>query len=144
MLRSVWVGKEITMKVTSYLLAVVLLGVGMAAQTSSSGQAAGTQTKTMRQQRMEMMQQHMQEMKAQIAKMQANVDQMKANAAKIKDPAVRQQADLDAQMWQMMVDHMQGMQKMMAEHGGMMGGGMHMHHRGPRGTPPPPPSQQPQ
>ena len=130
------------MKATSYLLAVVLLGVGMAAQTSSSAQAAGTQTQTMRQQHMQMMQQHMQEMKEQIAKMQANVDQMKANAAKITDPAVRQQADLDAQMWQMMVDHMTGMQKMMAEHGGMMGRGMHhMHHPGGRGTPPPPAAQ---
>ena len=88
------------------------------------------------------MQQHMQEMKAQVAKMQANVDQMKANAAKITDPAARQQADLDAQMWQMMVDHMQGMQKMMGEH--MMHGGMGMRHHGPMGTPPPPPSAPPQ
>ena len=87
------------------------------------------------------MQQHMQEMKAQIEKMQGNVDQMKANAAKIKDPAAQQHATLDAQMWQMMVDHMKGMEKMMAEHGGMMGPGpgMHhpMHHPGAKGTPPP-------
>src|SRR5579864_2827553 len=131
------------MKPASLLLAVLFLSAGLVAQTSTQSTAPGTPAA--RQQHMMAMQQHMQEMKAQMAKMQANVDQMKANAANIKDPAVRQQADLDAQMWQMMVDHMQGMQKMMADHGGMMGGGMHhMHHPGAKGTPPPPPGTQPQ
>jgi outer membrane murein-binding lipoprotein Lpp len=132
------------MKLASFFLAVLFLSAGLAAQTSMQGTTQGTPTPP-HHQHMMAMQQHMQEMKAQIAKMQANVDQMKANADKIKDPAVRQQADLDAQMWQMMVDHMQGMQQMMAEHGGMAGQGMHrhMHHPGPGGTPPPP-SNQPQ
>lgn len=131
------------MKPASFLLAVLLLGAGLAAQTAAQGTSPATPPPP-RHQHMMAMQQHMQEMKAQVAKMQANVDQMKANAAKIKDPAVRQQADLDAQMWQMMVDHMQGMEKMMTEHGGMTGPGMHhhMHHPGPGGTPPP--SAQPQ
>lgn len=130
------------MKYASFFLAVLFLSAGLAAQTSTPGTTQ--ETPPPHHQHMMAMQQHMQEMKAQIAKMQANVDQMKANAAKIKDPAVRQQADLDAQMWQMMVDHMQGMQQMMAEHGGMMGPGVHhpMHHPGPGGTPPP--STQPQ
>lgn len=124
------------MKPAFFLLAVLLLSAGLAAQT---GQSATPATPPPHHQHMMAMQQHMQEMKAQIAKMQANVDQMKSNAAKIKDSAVRQQADLDAQMWQMMVDHMQGMQQMMTEHGGTMGSGMHhpMHHPGPKETPPP-------
>lgn len=127
------------MKPVSLFLAVLFLSGGLAAQTSAQGTTQGTPTPP-HQEHMMAMQQHMREMKAQVAKMQANVDQMKANAAQIKDPAVRQQADLDAQMWQMMVDHMQGMEKMMAEHGpGMMHGGMHhpMHHPAPGGTPPP-------
>jgi hypothetical protein len=131
------------MKPASLFLAVLFLSAGLAAQTSTQSTAPGTPVA--RQQHMMAMQQHMQEMKTQMAKMQANVDQMKANAANIKDPAVRQQADLDAQMWQMMVDHMRGMHKMMADHaGGMMQGGMHhpMHHPGAKGTPPP--STQPQ
>ena len=130
------------MKYTSFFLAVLFLSAGLASQTSPQGTSQGTPAT--HQQHMMAMQQHMHEMKAQIAKMQANVDQMKANAAKITDPAVRQQADLDAQMWQMMVDHMQGMQQMMSEHGGMGGPGMHhsMHHPGPGGTPPP--SSEPQ
>jgi len=66
-------------------------------------------------------QQHMQEMKAQLDKMQAKLDEMKANLAKVKDPAARQQIQLDTDLWAMMVGHMEGMQKMMA-------GGMGMHH----------------
>ena len=130
------------MKPVSFLAAVLFLGASLAAQTAAQGTTPATPPPP-HHQHMMAMQQHMQEMKAQITKMQANVDQMKANAAKIKDPAARQQAELDAQMWQSMVDHMQGMQKMMAEHGGMMGPGMHheMHHPGPKGTPPPPSSQ---
>lgn len=130
------------MKYTSFFLAVLFLSAGLASQTSPQRASQGTPAP--HHQHMMAMQQHMQEMKAQIAKMQANVDQMKANAAKIKDPAVRQQAELDAQMWQMMVDHMQGMQQMMSEHGGMGGPGMPhpMRHPGPGGTPPP--STQPQ
>src|SRR5579864_9501796 len=130
------------MKYASFFLAVLFLSAGLAAQTSTPGTTQ--ETPPPHHQHMMAMQQHMQEMKAQIAKMQANVDTMKSNAAQIKDPAVRRQADLEAQMWQMMVDHMQGMEKMMAEHGGMPGAPMrHMHHPARSGTPPPP-STQPQ
>jgi hypothetical protein len=121
-------------------LAVLILSGALAAQTSAPAQGSteGTAPPPRQQQTMAM-QQHMQEMQAQMTKMKTKVDQMKANTANIKDPAARQQAELDAEMWQMMVDHMQSMQKMMSEHqGGMMHGGMHhMHHPGPKGTPPP-------
>jgi TPP-dependent 2-oxoacid decarboxylase len=121
----------------SFGLAVLILSGALAAQTSAPAQ--GTAGTPPPQEHMMAMQQHMQEMQAQMTKMKTNVEQMKANAAKIQDPAAKQQAELDAEMWQMMVDHMQSMQKMMSEHqGGMMHGGMHhMHHPGPKGTPPP-------
>lgn len=130
------------MKTANFLLLVLFLSVGLAAQSGEQGTTPTTPPPPNREHMMDM-QQHMQEMKAQVAKMQTNVDQMKANAAKIKDPAARQQADLDAQMWQMMVDHMQGMERMM-EHEGMGHGSMHhpMRHPEPKGTPPP--SAQPQ
>jgi hypothetical protein len=71
-------------------------------------------------------QQHMQEMKAQLDKMHAKLDEMKANLAKVKDPAARQQIQLDADLWAMMVSHMDNMQKMMA--GPTERDGMGMHH----------------
>jgi formylmethanofuran dehydrogenase subunit B len=80
-----------------------------------------------------MMQQHMQQMKAQVESMRAKVDQMKANVARIKDPATKQQMQLDTELWDAMVSHLEGMQKMMSEHGMGMGG---MHH-GPHGPQPP-------
>jgi hypothetical protein len=66
-----------------------------------------------------MHQQHMQDMKDHIGKMRANVAEMRANAAKIKDPALRHQAQLDADMWEGMVAHMESMQGMMGGPGGM-------------------------
>src|SRR5690242_11223500 len=82
-----------------------------------------------------MHQQHMQDMKAHIAKMRENVTQMRTNAAKIKDPALRQQAQLDADMWDGMIAHMESMQGMMGGPGGMgmMAGGPGMTHGGPGG-----------
>ena len=59
---------------------------------------------------------HMQEMKAQVEKMHATLDQMKANLAKVKDPAARQQAQLNVDLWEGMVQHMDGMVKMMSDH----------------------------
>jgi len=74
----------------------------------------------------------MQQMKAQVEKMSATVAQMKINLAKIKDPAARQQAQLDAELWDSMVKHMQGMVDMMSEHqeSGMMHGMGVMDHDG--------------
>ena len=78
----------------------------------------------------DMHQQHMQEMKAQLEKMHANLDQMKTNLVKIKDPAARQQAQLNVDLWQDMVGHLDGMVKMMSDGGmhkrGMMHGGAAM------------------
>jgi hypothetical protein len=69
--------------------------------------------------------QHMQEMKAQVEKMRATLDQMKANLAKVKDPALKQQAQLDVDLWEGMVKHMEGMVSMMSGHEGMGMGMMH-------------------
>ena len=60
--------------------------------------------------------QHMQEMKAQLEKMHATLDQMKANLAKVKDPAARQEAQLNVDLWEGMVQHMDSMVKMMSNH----------------------------
>lgn len=75
---------------------------------------------------MAMHQEHMQEMKDQLDKMHAKLEEMKANLAKVKDPAARQQVQLDVDLWTMLASHMEGMQKMMAD--GMEHGGMGMHH----------------
>lgn len=84
------------------------------------------------------MHQHMQEMKDQTAKMRAILEKMKANLSKITDPAVQQQAQLDVDLWEAMVQHMEGMAKMMSEHGGM---GMGMRHEMP--PKPPTPEEKP-
>jgi hypothetical protein len=83
-----------------------------------------------------MHQAHMQEMKDQVAKMRATLEQLKANLAKVKDPALKQQSQLDVDLWEGMVKHLEGMVEMMSHGGmgpgmgagmgpGMMGGGMH-------------------
>ena len=135
------------MKPCLCIMSALLLSGMLAAQAAAPAQDTGSA----QQSGPAMHQQHMQQMKEHVVKMRSAVDQMKANAAKIKDPAARQHAELDAQMWGMMVDHMEAMQKMMAEHPGMMGNHMRggMHHHGPppapnspgqSPTPPPPPS----
>jgi hypothetical protein len=73
---------------------------------------------------MAMRQKHMQEMKDQAGKMRATLDKMKANLAAVKGAAAKQQAQLDVDLWESMVGHMEGMVKMMSEHEGMMGPGM--------------------
>jgi hypothetical protein len=69
--------------------------------------------------------QHMQEMKAQLEKMHATLDQMKANLAKVKDPAARQQGQMDVDLWDGMIKHMDAMVGMMSRHEGMGMGMMH-------------------
>jgi hypothetical protein len=70
---------------------------------------------------------HHMEMQEQVAKMRATLDKMKANLGKISDPVVKQQAQLDVELWDSMVQHMEAMVKMMPMHGGMgmMGGDDH-------------------
>jgi alpha-galactosidase len=75
---------------------------------------------------------HMQQMKDQVAKMRENLNQLKANLDKLTDPAVKQQAQLDVDLWEAMVSHLEGMVEMMSAHSGM---GMGMHGAHP-GTPP--------
>ena len=72
--------------------------------------------------------QHMQEMKDQVAKMRATLDQMKANLAKIKTSADQKQEQMNIELWDAMIHHMEGMVEMMSHHGDMMGGGMGMMH----------------
>ena len=54
---------------------------------------------------------HMQE---QVKNMRATLEKMKANLAKITDPALKQQAQYDVDLWEAMVEHMEGMSKMMS------------------------------
>ena len=49
------------------------------------------------------MQRLMDELKA----MQIKLDEMKANAAKVKDPTLKQQLQLDNELWAMMLSHVQ-------------------------------------
>jgi hypothetical protein len=78
----------------------------------------------------------MMDMDAQAAKMRATLEKMKANLSKITDPALKQQAQYDVDLWEEMVGHMESMARMMKAHGGMgMGPGMGM----PMGHPPVPP-----
>lgn len=111
-------------RIGSILVAIVLCGgmaLAQAAQAGSSGTTPSGQ-KAMRQQRraehQQMMQQHMQDAQAKIDKLKADID-------KVSDAATKQALQDDADMWQMMLDHM----KSMAEGGGMRGG-MMMHHHG--------------
>lgn len=77
---------------------------------------------------------HMMSMEEQAAKMRATLEKMKANLSKISDPALKQQAQYDVDLWEGMVQHMESMARMMKAHEGMGMGGMGMGH------PPMPPS----
>ena len=107
------------------------------AQTPSpTPQSAPTMHHGMHHDRAAMHQKHMQEMKDQVAKMRATLEQMKANLSKVKDPAVKQQSQLDIDLWEGMVKHMEGMVSMMSQHEGMgMMGGTH-HDVDEKATPP--------
>jgi hypothetical protein len=83
---------------------------------------------------------HMQHMKDQVAKMRSTLDQMKANLDKLQDPAAKQQAQLDVDMWEAMVTDMEGMMSMMSAHTGM---GMGMGMKGAPAKTPPAPDQSP-
>jgi class III cytochrome C family protein len=71
-----------------------------------------------------MREQHMQEMKANLAKMHALLDQMKTSAAGM-DPKDQQAMQVNIQMWQMMIDHLDAMAQHMQSMQGMGMGGMH-------------------
>jgi hypothetical protein len=106
------------------------------AQTPSpTPQSAPTMHHGMHHDMAAMHQKHMQEMKDQVAKMRATLDQMKANLSKVKDPAVKEQSQLDIDLWEAMVKHMEGMVSMMSQHEGGMTGGTH-HDMEEKATPP--------
>lgn len=69
---------------------------------------------------------HMMNMEDQTAKMRATLEKMKANLGKISDPALKQQAQYDVDLWEEMIQHMESMSRMMKAHEGM--GGMGMDH----------------
>ena len=70
--------------------------------------------------------------------LRATLDKMKANVGKISDPVLKDQAQLDVELWESMVQHMEDMVKMMSMHGGMgmMGGPDHSNME-KKETPPP-------
>ena len=71
--------------------------------------------------------QHLQEMKAQVEKMRATLNQMKTTAAKEKKSPEQQELQQNAELWDAMISHLEGMVKMMSEHPGP---GMGMHGEG--------------
>ncbi len=83
---------------------------------------------------------HMQQMKQSVAKMKALLQDMKTNAAGLSG---KEKATMDAnvQLWQMMIDHMEGMMGHMSMMGDIdMHGGMMQHQGGTsdkQATPPP-------
>lgn len=102
------------------------------AQDGSSATLAGQSAKppsTMHHDMGAMRQHPIEEMKAQVQKMRSTLDQMKVNLAKVKDPALKQQSQLDVDLWEAMVKHMEGMVSTMSEADGMgtgmMQGGPH-------------------
>jgi hypothetical protein len=118
------------MKFVAFSLFLVLLNVCLWAQAAPPAQPQSPQPPDARSappthhpMGHDIHQQHMQEMKAQLEKMHATLDQMKANLIKMKDPAAKQQAQLNVDLWQGMVGHLDGMVKMMSD-GGMHEGGM--------------------
>lgn len=112
---------------------------GAPAQTGAG--AAPSQVPPRRQKMQQMQEQHMQKMQQQLQQFRTLLDKMKADAAKLQDPAGKQVAQDNIDLWQALYDHMEGMQQMMQQHGGMMmgPGGMRP---GPRRMGPPP-AQQP-
>ena len=134
------------MKIKALVLSLLLLAASFA--FAQSGQAtppaAGAQATPARpamtpeqraahrKQMQEQMQKHMQAMHEQMEKAKATLQQMKDNLPKITDPAAQQQAQLDINMWQTLVDHMSAMMEHMGP--GMMGGpGMGMMGHGEMG-----------
>lgn len=119
------------MKISSMLLAILMsagLAFGQTTQTPTPmTPPAGHQRMAQHQQ---MMAQHQQMMEQHLQQAQAKVEQLKADIAKVSDAATKQALQDDADMWQMMIDHMKNMGGMMhhgmkGPHGVGMKGGMH-------------------
>jgi hypothetical protein len=102
------------------------------AQTSSQPSSAPT---TPMHHNMMTMHQHMQSMQDQATSMRATLEKMKGNLAKITDPSLKQQAQYDVDLWEAMVQHMEGMSKMMDAHQSMGMDHMKNHPMAPDSTP---------
>ncbi|HUK25029.1 MAG TPA: hypothetical protein VLV49_10650 [Terriglobales bacterium] len=112
------------MKATLLAVVLVLTSIGLCAQTSTPNSSA-TPPPPAHRMHHDMMAMHMQQMREQVAKMRATLEEMKANLNKITDPALKQQAQYDVDLWEAMVHHMEAMSDMMGPHG--MSGGHNMH-----------------
>jgi TolA-binding protein len=115
------------MRKLGYLIALMLLALSGSAQTAQAQPQQPSQGPPMHHPMHDMSamhQQHMQAMKAQLDQMRAKVEAMKANLSNVKDPALKQQLQNDVDLWEMMVNHMDQMSKMMEGPPGMMGHGM--------------------
>ena len=116
------------MKILGSLIAVLLLTFSVSAQTAQPSAQQPAQVPPAHHPRHHdvsaMHEQHMQQMKAQVDQMRAKVEAMKANLPNVKDPALKQQLQNDVDLWEMMVNHMDQMSKMMEGRPGMMGHGM--------------------
>lgn len=118
------------------ILALALFSATLIAQTTPPSQTppAGSQSQTgagtaqaqrpRRQQMQQMRQQHMQEMQQQLDKFRTLLDKLKADTANIQDATGKQVAQDNADLWQALYDHMQGMAQMMQHEGMGMGMGM--------------------
>lgn len=105
------------------LATAVYAGAPAQAQQQPSAPASSPDMQPPMQHMHGMHQKHVQEMKAQVDKMRATLEQMKANLAKIKKSGqVSQHDQLDADLWEAMVQHMESMVTMMS-HGPGMGMG---------------------
>jgi septal ring factor EnvC (AmiA/AmiB activator) len=103
-----------------------------------AGSAIGTQSRQERHQQMvEMHKQEREAMRADIEKLKSSLAQMKANIYTIREPNELARWRNNAEMWEIVVNHMDHMQKQMEsmEPGMMRGPGM-------GGPPEPPPSEQ--
>ena len=131
------------MKLKSLLLVLMFILTSLAWAQNAPSQAppptSGTGSRDQmrsehRQEMMEMHRQQMEAMRADVEKMKSSLDQMKANVAKISDPAEKGRWQTNADMWEVLVGHMDQMLKHMES----MGPGM-MHEHGRGGPPSSPP-----
>ena len=95
------------------VVAMVLFVVSAAAlaqtQTDAAQVAAQTESQSeRRQQTRQRRDKMMQEMKADVAQMRSMLEKMRAEAQKVKDQAARAALLQNADMWQAMLDNMQG------------------------------------
>ncbi|HEY1263285.1 MAG TPA: hypothetical protein VGF06_07160 [Terriglobales bacterium] len=110
---------------SSILLLILSLSTVMLAQTESQ---PSTPPAPMHHHHMMSMSQGMQKMQTQVNSMRTTLEKMKGNLAKITDPALHQQAQLNVDLWEAMVSHMEQMSEMMHAHGSMgMSGDMKNH-----------------